>query len=172
MATDKQIMEFLLNNKKLFYKLINDRTKGKPSHMLFEDIFQSVFLETSISIIKNKSYIQTDENNNIISIDCLSTIIARKVIDELRKIKKYNDNNSGVELFVSSLQSTVQSVEDEFINRETLKNIEKKLNKLDFDILTDYAEGFTYNDIAEKYEINLGTVKKKIHKIRIKLKQI
>lgn len=151
----------------LAYRIFNNYSDA-------EDMTQEVFLKVYKNIEKcsGKGSIKT----------WIYTIAYNTCIDEVRKRKgKTNfsldstiDSDDGEYNF--EVASKEETPENYLINKEEIKEIENAINKLSevhktLIFLRD-IKGFTYNEISEIMEINLGTVKSKLNRARTNLKNI
>lgn len=151
----------------LAYRIFNNNSDA-------EDITQEVFLKIYKNIEKcsGKESIKT----------WIYTITYNTCIDEVRKRKGKNnisldaslENDEG-EYFIE-IPSKEPTPETQMINKEGIKEIENALNKLTeihktLIFLRD-IKGFTYNEISEIMDINIGTVKSKLNRARNNLKNI
>lgn len=173
MLENQQVMGFLEENLSLIKKIVYDKTNGKKTINEYQDIIQSVFLETAVAILRHPEYVELDDNNKIIKIKYLSQIIVSKTFDEIRKIRRYYSNVSISvnEKYTSDIiQLSNDNIEMSFLNLETIDEIVEFLNQDDMNILIDLVNGISFAEISEKYQMKLGTVKSKINRIRKKLR--
>ena len=130
-----------------------------------EDAVQEVF----IAIWKSADKYDASKAKEITFV---SMIARRRFIDHLRKISKHknlesiDDDNSGHQLYKESLLN-------ESTDLQLLKNAIKSLDIDDQELLNlSVYQGYSHSEISKLLNIPLGTVKTRIRRNLIKLKEI
>jgi len=130
-----------------------------------EDAVQEVFIAIWKSADKYDA-------NKAKEITFVSMIARRRFIDHLRKISKHknlesiDDDNSGHQLYKESLLN-------ESTDLQLLKNAIKSLDIDDQELLNlSVYQGYSHSEISKLLNIPLGTVKTRIRRNLIKLKEI
>ncbi len=149
------------------YRMVNNHNDA-------QDITQEVFL---------KVYQKLDMYSPSHSFSSwISTITSNTSIDYLRKHKKQTllSLDKEIEFEDSSVSLNIESKdltpEQELLQKEKTKLLQKAISMLDEEsreliVLRD-INGLSYNEIAEMFDIKLGTVKSKISRSRLKLQKI
>ena len=130
-----------------------------------EDAVQEVFIAIWKSADKYDA-------NKAKEITFVSMIARRRFIDHLRKISKHknlesiDDDNSGHQLYKESLLN-------ESTDLQLVKNAIKSLDIDDQELLNlSVYQGYSHSEISKLLNIPLGTVKTRIRRNLIKLKEI
>jgi len=130
-----------------------------------EDAVQEVFIAIWKSADKYDA-------NKAKEITFVSMIARRRFIDHLRKISKHknlesiDDDNSGHQLYKESLLN-------ESTDLQLVKNAIKSLDINDQELLNlSVYQGYSHSEISKLLNIPLGTVKTRIRRNLIKLKEI
>ncbi|MEO0262510.1 MAG: RNA polymerase sigma factor [candidate division WOR-3 bacterium] len=150
---DKRIVEKVFNEyRNVLYFFVNSFLRDKDKS---QDIVQEVFM---------RLYKEKNEIYNLKG--WLFKVAKNLVIDDLRRNKR----------FVYLDEETEIEDENENLKRNRLKSILKReienLPKIykDFFILRD-VEGYSYEEIARKFKVPLGTVKTRVFRARIYLRE-
>lgn len=150
---DKKKVEKVFNEyRNVLYFFVNSFLKDKDKS---QDIVQEVF----IRLYKEKNEIYNLKG-------WLFRVAKNLVIDDLRRNKRFIYLNEETEI----------EDENENLRRNYLKSILKReiesLPKIykDFFILRD-VEGYSYEEIARKFKVPLGTVKTRVFRARIYLRE-
>ncbi len=112
----------------------------------------------------------------------ISTISSNTSIDYIRKHKKQTvlSLDKEIEFEDSSVSLNIESKdlspEQELLQKEKTQLLQKAISLLDEDsreliVLRD-INGLSYNEIADMFDLKLGTVKSKISRSRLKLQKI
>ena len=151
----------------LAYRIFNNLSDA-------EDITQEVFIKVYKNLYKckGKQCIKT----------WVYTIAYNTCIDEVRKRKGKNSLSLDAEIegeensFLFEIASSEPTPENVLIEKENILEIEKAINRLNEDgktlIFLRDIKGFSYNEISEITNLNIGTVKSKINRARNFLKNI
>lgn len=105
----------------------------------------------------------------------LRTIANNCAIDFIRRQKNNSASNYTVDIDISECDSTDNSSpESIFITKENKDIISKKINSLTGRskevVVLRYIEGLSYKEIAERLNLNIGTIKSYISKSTKKIK--
>ena len=130
-----------------------------------EDAVQEVF----IAIWKSADKFDANKAKEITFV---SMIARRRFIDHLRKISKHknlesiDDDNSGHQLYK-------ESILNESTDLQLIKNAIKSLDINDQELLNlSIYQGYSHSEISKLLNIPLGTVKTRIRRNLIKLKEV
>lgn len=151
----------------LAYRIFNNQTDA-------EDMTQETFIKVykNLDKCKGKQSIKT----------WVYTIGYNTCIDEIRKRKGKNNISLDMDIegkegdYSLELPSNESTPEKKFLEKEGMKEIEQAINKLNevsktLIFLRD-IKGFSYNEISEIMNMNIGTVKSKLNRARNSLKKI
>ena len=162
--------QMMRHYEKLIYSIT---TRMFPNKEDAEDMLQEVFMKAykNIGSCKSLKHYKT----------WLCTIATNTCIDELRRRKnkdaKSLDEDAAAggqaELYVVSSQPTP---EDAAIGSETWRELQRAMDKLSENekiliVLRD-IEGFSYQETAEITGLNLGTLKSRLSRARLKLRKL
>lgn len=138
---------------------------------LAQDIVQESFL---------KAFRHMDRVHEIEKIGAwLATITTRTAIDHLRKMKRWNDFAADDVLLSKELSSTEVN-ESSIVEIAAEKKLVKEVVWREIDRLTPahkevlylyYYEDLTYEEISEMLGVKLATVKTRVHRAKLKLKE-
>ena len=130
-----------------------------------EDAVQEVF----IAIWKSANKFDANKAKEITFV---SMIARRRFIDHLRKISKHknlesiDDDNSGHQLYK-------ESILNESTDLQLIKNAIKSLDINDQELLNlSVYQGYSHSEISKLLNVPLGTVKTRIRRNLIKLKEV
>ena len=130
-----------------------------------EDAVQEVF----IAIWKSANKFDANKAKEITFV---SMIARRRFIDHLRKISKHknlesiDDDNSGHQLYK-------ESILNESTDLQLIKNAIKSLDINDQELLNlSIYQGYSHSEISKLLNVPLGTVKTRIRRNLIKLKEV
>ncbi len=179
--TDEQLMlEFQENDNRKAYTILVNRFKDKLKSFLWsftkddatsEDICQDTFLKV---YIKKGSYKEVAKFST-----WLYTIASNLAKTHLRKIKRrqtYSVSQLSKEDREFVIESPDQGIDDREVNKVDINMLTDSMQLLDIEfrnilLMRDIQE-LSYEDISRILEIPLGTVKSRINRGRIKLRDI
>lgn len=125
--------------------------------------------EAAVKIYKGLANVNIPEDGNLKAWVC--TVTARVCLDVLRKQRP-----TTIELAEDIIQSTLPSAEETAIANERVQDILAGIKKLPENlriviILRD-MQGLSYEQLAKALDINIGTVKSRLSRARLGLKNI
>ncbi len=113
----------------------------------------------------------TVDSTNINFKSYLSTTLKNYYIDNYRKnIKRQAINNHFPEEYRERDSGEIFD-KNEIDYTILIGRITKMLTKKELEIFSLYVEGYKYEEISEKHNMPLGTIKAKIHNIKNKIKE-
>lgn len=138
------------------------------------DLAQDVVQDTFVKVFK---HIHTVENGEKLGA-WIAAIASRTAIDQLRKVKRRNDIVTEDVIineqlakendFISSVEITV---EKKLLKKILLQQIDQLKPEHKQVIILRYLHDMTYEEIANAIEINVATVRSRIHRAKIQLKK-
>ncbi len=139
------------------------------------DLAQDVLQESFVKAFKNIHTVQDEEKLGA----WLATIATRTAIDHLRKRKKWNDfTTTDVLMDIEATDananddSTVESSLENKMIREVLANEIEKLSPNYKEIMIlHYVQQYSYEEIGQILEMNIGTVKTRVFRAKKMLKE-
>jgi len=142
------------------YKIAYKYTKQSE---VADDLVQ----ETVYKALKNESSFKKGTNLRA----WLSIILRNNFINEYRKKSRYSNTDNIISYIGDNEKYKEKNGGDSLMQVEFINNAITDLpNNLKEPFLL-YFEGFSYDEIANKFDIPLGTVKSRIHHARKKLKK-
>ncbi len=139
------------------------------------DLAQDVLQESFVKAFKNIHTVQDEDKLGA----WLATIATRTAIDHLRKRKKWNDfTTTDVLMDIEATDananddSTVESSLENKMIREVLANEIEKLSPNYKEIMIlHYVQQYSYEEIGQMLEMNIGTVKTRVFRAKKMLKE-
>lgn len=166
--SDFELVGESLSGNAASYGILFDRYRNAVRSMLncrsaamADDILQETFI---------KAYLNLDKFNPLYSFPGWLLIIARNLaIDHTRKASRL-DPALSVDAQTAVIASLAPNPEEEAINNQSRRNLERALEKLTPSyrevLYLRFWSDLSYETIAEKLNLPLGTVKTKIHRAR------
>lgn len=149
--------------------LVNVIKKRYRESMSLEDI-EDLISDIFIRAIRYKENFEYRGENSLKAWLC--TLSINEAINRLKSISGkdiYSQEDEGISFELNSLHNSVQNENIEQFYEEVIKYLDSTLPKLEKNLLLGFANGYTYEELSEIFEINLGTIKSKIHHTRKKL---
>jgi RNA polymerase sigma factor (sigma-70 family) len=161
------------NTTKLLYEMFYSHVY-KIAYFITKDphAAQDVLQETFIKVFKNIEKVEDGEKMRA----WVSTIASRTAIDYIRKQKNGNEieveDVNNVEVNLNELSFTVEEeVERSFQRKSVREQIQKLPPNYRTIIYLKYIEGLKDQEIANVLDLNVATVKTRIHRAKSKLKK-
>ena len=142
------------------YKIAYKYTKESE---VADDLVQ----ETVYKALKNESSFKKGTNLRA----WLSIILRNNFINEYRKKSRYSNTDNIISYIGDNENYKERNDGDSIMAVEYIKKAITALPDNLKDPFMLYFEGFSYDEIAQRYDIPLGTVKSRIHHARKKLKK-
>lgn len=181
--TDEELMlEFQKSDTITFYNELVRRHKDSLMNFIFKfvgnyDQAEDVLQETLIRLYKNKNYYTTIAKVST----WLYTIASNLAKTELRRRNRraffsiYGTNNDGEddEFDIPDISDQPDNKVDSILKNKIINDALKKIQPLyrELVVLRDIQE-LSYEEIAEITGLNLGTVKSRINRGRVKLQKL
>lgn len=142
------------------YKIAYKYTKESE---VADDLVQ----ETVYKALKNESSFKKGTNLRA----WLSIILRNNFINEYRKKSRYSNTDNIISYIGDNEKYKERNDGDSIMEVEYIKEAITALPENLKDPFMLYFEGFSYDEISERFDIPLGTVKSRIHHARKKLKK-
>ncbi|QTD40404.1 RNA polymerase sigma factor [Sporosarcina sp. Te-1] len=167
------------------------RTTPEVEKIIFEKYYDRVY-HTAYFIVKDpemaqdilqESYLKAFRNIHLIhEIEkigaWLTTITTRTAIDHLRKMKRWNDFAAD-DVFINREllqveQNPISSVETAAERKLIRSLLQGEIDKLNTNhrivLFLYYFDDLTYEEISEALDVNIATVKTRVHRAKLKLR--
>lgn len=149
--------------------LINTLKKRFRDSLSIEDI-EDLVSNTFMQSIRKQSSFEYRGDGSFRS--WLYTLAIHLTLNQLVSIQKreiFSQEDEGVFHEMNNLHHSTQNEMMDQFYEEVIKFIDNSIPNLDKRLLLGYANGYTYDELAEIFEVHVGTVKSKIHHARKKL---
>lgn len=182
----------------LEYRIIKQAVKG--NNKAFEQLIQPYekkIYNIAIQMFKNREdaydasqeiFIKVYKNLRKFNFDSafgtwLHRLAVNTCIDEYRKRRRHRENTTSFEVkgkegdtLVRELPDKEKIPEEQVIQKEIIKEVHKAMNQLDAQqkmiLIYREIEEYSYEEISEVLDCNIGTVKSRIFRARQALKKI
>jgi len=131
------------------------------------EVADDLVQETVYKALKNESSFKKGTNLRA----WLSIILRNNFINEYRKKSKYNTTDDIISYVGDNDKYKETNAGDTILQVEYINDAITNLPSNLKEPFLLYYEGYSYDEIAERFEIPLGTVKSRIHHARKKLKK-
>ncbi|MEK3890541.1 RNA polymerase sigma factor [Bacillus sp. FSL K6-3431] len=138
------------------------------------DLAQDVVQETFVKVFKNIHTVESGEKLGA----WIAAIASRTAIDQLRKIKRWNDIatedviiNEQLAMdneYVSSVETIVEERVLKSILYQTMDEIKPEHKQV---LILRYLHDMSYEEIARSLQINITTVRSRIHRAKLQLRR-
>ncbi|RKD22998.1 hypothetical protein BEP19_12260 [Ammoniphilus oxalaticus] len=178
--------------KNLLYKFKNKRQDQQSERLIYEMFFERVYY-AAYFIIQDRELAQDVAQETFLKAfrqlhtvkeadklgAWLAAIASRTAIDQLRKLKRWNDSATEdiiIDHELSKRDFYVSEVESIIENEALKKLLLQQLDELRPDhkqvLLLRYIHDMTNAEIAEALGVNVGTVKTRLYRARLKFREV
>jgi len=154
--------------KKYRYKCLHIAKKYINNHQMAEDVVEDAFME----MIKHK--------NKILSMDCsdllpyIVTIVKSRAINIVKKENRTSD--MPIEEFEEVFKSSEIPIDEQIINKQGFERLVAHISKLNENYKVVFEMKYIHNmsngEIAEKLNITKKNVETRLHRAKIKLREL